>query len=75
MAKVKSFDWQFSNFEINHSARNECDVLCSFISISVYGADSLFLSRSLLDQSLKMSSNFFSEAVKDAKLLFSSGTF
>ena len=27
-------------FEIDHSARNKCKVLCSFISTFVYGADS-----------------------------------
>ena len=51
-----------------HSATNECKVLGSFISIFMYGADSLFVSAFLLDQSLRKSSNFFSKAIKDVQI-------
>ena len=68
MAKVDEFRLPIANFEIDHSARNECKVLCSFISIFVYGAGSLFVSRPFAKP--KKSSNVFSQAIKDAQTTF-----
>ena len=43
MTKGQEFRLPIANFEIDHSARNECKVLCSFIFM--YGAGSPFASR------------------------------
>ena len=59
MTKGKEFRLPNANFEIDHCPTNECKVLCSFISIFVYGADSLFVSRPLPDKSLKEKCKLF----------------
>ena len=64
MAKVKSFSCQLQ-ISKSTTARNQCNVLCSFISIFVHGAGSLFVSRPFARP--EKSSNIFSEAIKDAQ--------
>ena len=63
--KGQDFLLPIANFEIDHSARNECKVLCSFFSIFVSDAGSLFVSMPF--NRPKKSSNVFSEAIKDAQ--------
>ena len=75
-AKVKSFGFLLQISKFDDSATNECKVLCSFISVFMYSADSLFASRPFAWPKFKKSSNFFSEAITDTpKLLFSNVTF
>ena len=63
--KDQEFRLPIANFEIDHSARNECKVLCSFIFIVLHGAGSSFVSRPFARS--KKSSNVFFEAIKDAQ--------
>ena len=63
--KGQEFRLPVANFEIDHSAKNECKVLCSFISIFLFVAGSLFVSRPFARP--EKSSNVFSEDVKYAQ--------